>query len=158
MELIEAINSTALKKLEKTDRVKELDIRLDNSSIIKEQAKEGDLFQALEATKQIAKDSFSDDKLTISIKIKSKYGFKITDKMKESLKKLSLSRKAEKDQILNREKIKIKSFSEEKENFDFDLVRQVVKAPKVSVSINENNIIDADDIFEKIISNYKKYK
>ena len=78
--------------------------------------------------------------------------------MKESLKKLSLSRKAEKDQILNREKIKIKSFSEEKENFDFDLVRQVVKAPKVSVSINENNMIDADDIFEKIISNYKKYK
>lgn len=158
MELVESVNSTALKKLEKTDRVKELDIRLDISSIVEEQAKEGDLFQALDATKQIAKDCFSDDKLTISIKIKSKYGFKITNQIKESLKKLGLSRKAEQDQKVKNEKIKIKSFSEEKENFDFDLVRQVIKAPKVSININENNMIDAEDMFEKIISNYDKYK
>lgn len=158
MKLVESVNSTALKKLEKTDRVKELDIRLDISSIVEEQAKEGDLFQALDATKQIAKDCFSDDKLTISIKIKSKYGFKITNQIKESLKKLGLSRKAEQDQKVKNEKIKIKSFSEEKENFDFDLVRQVIKAPKVSININENNMIDAEDMFEKIISNYDKYK
>ena len=158
IELVESVNSTALKKLEKTDRVKELDIRLDISSIVEEQAKEGDLFQALDATKQIAKDCFSDDKLTISIKIKSKYGFKITNQIKESLKKLGLSRKAEQDQKVKNEKIKIKSFSEEKENFDFDLVRQVIKAPKVSININENNMIDAEDMFEKIISNYDKYK
>lgn len=158
MELVESVNSTALKKLEKTDRVKELDIRLDISSIVEEQAKEGDLFQALDATKQIAKDCFSDDKLTISIKIKSKYGFKITNQIKESLKKLGLSRKAEQDQKVKNEKIKIKSFSEEKENFDFDLVRQIIKAPKVSININENNMIDAEDMFEKIISNYDKYK
>ena len=158
MELVESVNFTALQKLEKTDRVKELDIRLDNSSIVKERANEGKLFQALDATKQLAKDSFSDDKLTISIKIKSKYGFKITNKMKENLKKLSLGRKVERNQKENREKIKIKSFSEEKENFDFDLVRQAIKAPKVSVNINENNMIDAEDMFEKIISNYDKYK
>lgn len=158
MELVESVNFTALQKLEKTDRVKELDIRLDNSSIVKERANEGELFQALDATKQLAKDSFSDDKLTISIKIKSKYGFKITNKMKENLKKLSLGRKVERNQKENREKIKIKSFSEEKENFDFDLVRQAIKAPKVSVNINENNMIDAEDMFEKIISNYDKYK
>ena len=158
MELVESVNFTALQKLEKTDRVKELDIRLDNSSIVKERANEGELFQALDATKQLAKDSFSDDKLTISIKIKSKYGFKITNKMKENLKKLSLGRKVERNQKENREKIKIKSFSEEKENFDFDLVRQAIKAPKVSVNINENNMIDAEDMFEKIISNYDQYK
>lgn len=158
MELVEAINSNALAKLEKTHRVKELNIELDTKNIIEEQVNEGELFQALDATKQIAKDSYSDDQLTISIKVKSKYGFKITDKIKEGLKKLGLNRNSEENRKVKGEKIKIKSLSEEDEKFEFDLVRQVIKAPKVSINVNENNMIDSDDMFEKIISSYEKYK
>ena len=158
MELVESINSKALEKLDKTHRVKELDIKLDTRNIIEEQAKEGELFQALDATKQIAKDSYSDDELTISIKIKSKYGFIITSKIKKSLKELGLSRKIKESKKTKGEKIKIKSLSEDEERFDFDLVRQVIKAPKVSIKVNENNMIDSDDMFEKIISSYEKYK
>lgn len=158
MELVEAINSNALAKLEKTHRVKELNIELDTQNIIEEQVNEGELFQALDATKQIAKDSYSDDQLTISIKVKSKYGFKITDKIKEGLKKLGLNRNSEENRKVKGEKIKIKSLSEEDEKFEFDLVRQVIKAPRVSINVNENNMIDSNDMFEKIISSYEKYK
>jgi len=158
MELIESINSNALAKLEKTHRVKELDMQLDTRSIIEEQVKEGELYEALDAAQQIAKDSFSDDNLTISIKIKSKYGFKITNKVKESLKKIGLSRKVEENKKKNGERIKIKSLSEEDDRFEFDLVRQVIKAPKVSIKVDENNMIDSEDMFDKIISNYRKYK
>ena len=158
MELVEAVNSNALKKLERTQLVKELEIKLDTRSIIEEQALDGELFQALNATQEIAKDSFSDDKLIISIKIKSRYGFKITKQIKESLKKLGSNRKADENLKKSGEKIKIKSQSEESENFDFDLFRQVIKAPNVSVKVNQNNMIDSEDMFEKILSNYKKYK
>lgn len=158
MELVEALNSNALKKLEKTQLVKELEIKLDTRSIVEEQALEGDLFQAFNATQEIAKDSFSDDKLTISIKIKSRYGFKITKQIKESLKKLGSNRKVDENSKKIGEKIKIKSQSEESENFDFDLFRQVIKAPNVSVKVNQNNMIDSEDMFEKILSNYQKYK
>lgn len=107
MELVEAINLNALAKLEKTHRVKELNIELDTKNIIEEQVNEGELFQALDATKKIAKDSYSDDQLTISIKVKSKYGFKITDKIKEGLKKLGLNRNSEENRKVKGEKRKI---------------------------------------------------
>lgn len=158
MELIESVNSNTLTKLDRTHRVKELDIRLDTRSIIKQEVKQGELFKALESTQQIAKDIYSDDELTISIKIKSKYGFKVTNQIKEYLKSLSSNRKIEEDKKVAKEKIKIKSLSEDKENFDFDLVRQIIKAPRVSIKVNGNNMIDSDDMFEKIISNYEKYK
>lgn len=158
LELVEAVNSTALKKLEKTHRIKELEIELDTRTIIEEQVQEGDLFSALNATQKIAQDRYSDDKLTIAIKIKSKHGFVVTDVIKESLKKLGLSRKIDDEHKKRGEKIKIKSQSQENETFNFDLVRQVIKAPKIQVNVNQNNMIDSDDMFEKIISNYEKFR
>lgn len=158
MNLIELINSKALEKLEKTFKVKELDIKLDTRSIVKDEARNGELFQALEAAQEIARDSYSDDELTISIRIKSKYGFKVTEKLKESLKILGLNRKIEENKKRKGERIKIKSLSEEEEKFDFDLIRQVIKAPKVSIKVDINNMIDSNDMFEKIKLNYEKYK
>ena len=113
---------------------------------------------ALNATQKIAQDRYSDDKLTIAIKIKSKHGFVVTDVIKESLKKLGLSRKIDDEHKKRGEKIKIKSQSQENENFNFDLVRQVIKAPKIQVNVNQNNMIDSHDMFEKIISNYEKFR
>ena len=158
MNLIELINSKALEKLEKTFKVKELDIKLDTRSIVKNEARNGELFQALEAAQEIARDSYSDDELTISIRIKSKYGFKVTEKLNESLKILGLNRKIEENKKRKGERIKIKSLSEEEEKFDFDLIRQVIKAPKVSIKVDINNMIDSNDMFEKIKLNYEKYK
>ena len=77
---------------------------------------------------------------------------------KESLKILGLNRKIEENKKKKGERIKIKSLSEEEEKFDFDLIRQVIKAPKVSIKVDINNMIDSNDMFEKIKLNYEKYK
>lgn len=154
LSLNETINSTTETKLNKTKLVKEIDLTLDKSSIAKLQAEQGELFEALQATQNLAKNICDDDKFTISVRLKSRTGFKITEDIKNGLK--SLVRKDENGNKL-KEKIKIKSQSVDDENFEFDLVRQVLKATKVYVKVKDN-MIDSDDMFEKIIDSYKKYR
>lgn len=154
LSLNETINSTTETKLNKTKLVKEIDLTLDKSSIAKLQAEQGELFEALQATQNLAKNICDDDKFTISVRLKSRTGFKITEDIKNGLK--SLVRKDENGNKL-KEKIKIKSQSVDDENFEFDLVRQVLKATKVYVKVKDN-MIDPDDMFEKIIDSYKKYR
>ena len=154
LNLNEAINSTTEAKLNKTKIVKEIDLTLDKSTIAKVQAEQGELFEALKGTHKIAKNICDDDKFTISVKLKSRVGFKITENVKNGLK--SLVRKDENNNKL-KEKIKIKSQSVDNENFEFDLVKQVLKASNVYVKV-KNKMIDSDDIFEKIVDSYKKYK
>lgn len=154
LSLNEAINSTTETKLNKTKLVKEIDLTLDKSSISKFQSEQGELFEALQATQNLAKNICDDDRFTISVRLKSRTGFKITEDIKNGLK--SLVRKDENGNKL-KEKIKIKSQSVDDENFEFDLVRQVLKATKVYVKVKDNMIV-SDDMFEKIIDSYKKYR
>ena len=156
LNLNETINTTTETKLNKTKLVKEIDLTLDKSSITKFQAEQGELFEALKATQSLAKNICDDDKFTISVRLKSRNGFNITDDIKNGLK--SLVRKDEdEDKNKLKEKIKIKSQSVDDENFEFDLIRQVLKATKVYVKVKDN-MIDSDDMFEKIIDSYKKYR
>lgn len=117
-------------------------------------SQQGELFEALQATQNLAKNICDDDKFTISLRLKSRTGFKITDDIKNALK--SLIKKDDNNNKL-KEKVKIRSQSTDDENFEFDLVRQVLKATKVYVKV-KNNMIDSDDMFEKIIDFYRKYR
>lgn len=152
--LNEAINSTTEAKLNKTKLVKEIDLTLDRTSIEQNKSQQGELFEALQATQNLAKNICDDDKFTISVRLKSRTGFKITDDIKNALK--SLIKKDDNNNKL-KEKVKIKSQSIDDENFEFDLVRQVLKATKVYVKVKDN-MIDSDNMFEKIIDSYRKYR
>lgn len=82
LNLNETIISTTETKLNKTKLVKEIDLTLDKSSIDKFQSEQGELFEALQATQNLAKNICDDDKFTLSVRLKSRTGFKITDDIK----------------------------------------------------------------------------
>ena len=154
MSFVNIINKSTEDKLKSIKKVKSLEIKIDKSSIVSNNVVEGELFSAFDNAEKMAKNVLQDDNLMITINIQSKKGFNISEQLKKGL----LVFKKENELIKrNSEKIVIKGISEDDENLNFDLVRQVIKTPKISVLVNENNEINTDDIYTKIIALCSKY-
>ena len=154
MSFVNIVNKSTVDKLKEIKKVKSLEIKLDKSSIVSNNVVGGELFSAFDNAEKMAKNVLQDDNLMITINLQSKKGFYISEQLKNWL----MFFKKENETIKrNSEKIVIKGISEDDENLNFDLVKQVIKAPKIAVLVNKNNEINSDDIYTKIIALCNKY-
>lgn len=99
------------------------------------------------------------DDMIVEIRVKTRKGFIPKPSVKDDISLWATFWNDKYKDIKNnrlKNKLSIVGYSEKDENLEFDMLRKTLKASKVKAIIKDNNTLDSDDLYEKMIEEYRK--